>query len=112
MKANHLALAGLFALSLLFSQALSRTTTGVDDDQPASRAAPPLGKRVTVHLRKDSLGMANSYGSSPVLESAGNVELSLTGILKHLNQDWLMLELNTGNYWIARDSILIVASDQ
>ena len=110
MKRNHLALAGVFACCVLLSQALSGPSFA--DDEATAGFSPPLGKRITVHLRKDALGMANNYASDPVLEKSGNIEVSLTGILEALNDDWVVLKLNTGNYWVARDTVLLLASDQ
>ena len=123
MKANHLALAGLIVLSVLLTQALSRTPSQpigtlnypkslLDDAQAKVEPSPPVGKRVTVHLRKDALGMATSFATSPIQDTVGNIELSLTGTLEDINEDWLVLELNTGKYWVARESILLVATDQ
>lgn len=123
MKVNHLALAGLLALCVLLTQALSRTTsepTGTlnapgiagDDGKKKLEPSPPLGKRVTVHLRKDALGLATSFATSPIQDTVGEIELSLTGILENINDEWLVLELNTGKYWVARTSILLVATDQ
>lgn len=114
MKANHLALAGLLALCVLLTQALSRTSAGpigLDDDAKV-QANPPVGKRVTVHLRRDALGLDNSFAASPVLDKYGNTEISLTGTLESLSDDWLVLDLNTGKYWVAREMVLLVATDQ
>jgi hypothetical protein len=77
---------------------------------PASVAQPPVGQMVTVQFRRDALGGAAELPVSPTTNSVNGAVVSLAGNLTQVNRDWLVLQMSAGEYWIARDSILLVSA--
>jgi hypothetical protein len=111
MKSNHFVLAGILGVCFLLARGQSETQNVTTTDT-VSMENPPLQKRVTVHFRFDHLGQATDYPTSPLAEKYGPVEIALTGILQSCTEDWVVLKLNTGLYWISRDSVLLIAGDR
>jgi hypothetical protein len=115
MNLTHLTLACVLALGVLFTQGKSIPAASPQEPLSAtaeSIAQPQIGKRLTVHIRRDYLGQAADYPADPLAEKHLSQNVTITGLLEHINSDWVVLKLNTGLHWIARDSVLLIAGDQ
>lgn len=69
---------------------------------------PPTKKNVKVQFRRDALGGAHTLPISPNTDSINGAQVSLSGKLLTVNDEWIVLEHNKRNHWIPRDAVLLI----
>ena len=114
MKTSHLIIFCFLAFGFLVSLKSAdypegfRPNAVVQDQSAPSGENPPTGQRVIVQFRRDSLGLASQVVLSPTSGGLGGGKSSLTGMLVSVHDDWLVLRIQNGEQWIARDTVLLV----
>ena len=69
---------------------------------------PPAGRRCRVHLRRDSLGVANP-APYPIVGNNIAAERALrAGTLERVGRDWLVLRGERSTFWLPREAVLAV----
>lgn len=66
------------------------------------------GTKCAVQFRRDALGAAANLPVSPDTDNINGAQVSLTGTLKSMNADWIVVTQGKTDYWIARDSVLML----
>lgn len=100
MNARCLSRSTAAALLLFCGSSCSGSDPGLD---------PPVGATVEVQLRRDALGGAGSLPVSPTVLSINGVQVGLSGSLSKVTPRWLVVRFAGKDYWVSRDSILLVA---
>lgn len=108
------------ASSLVYSPAerLPPASTG-DEPRPGSGdlsgvtvvqddVRPPSGRRCRVHLRRDSLGVANPAPYPIVGNNIAAERALLAGTLERVGRDWLVVRGERSTFWVSREAVLAV----
>jgi hypothetical protein len=77
-----------------------------DDDGRSPR--PPIGKNCNVQFRRDALGAAASLPVSPLTSSINGATTSVSGKLKAVSKDWIILERGNEEIWIPKGVVLLI----
>lgn len=104
MKARLIALIGGLALVLI----LFMTCRGPVEPKLDPEANPPLGKNVVVQFKRDALGAAASSPVPPFSGMHNGAETSVSGKLKNVTPEWIVLDRNGSETWIPKTSILLL----
>ncbi len=73
-----------------------------------TRSTIPTGKMCVVQFRRDALGAAGTLPISPTTDGVNGAEVSLTGTLKGMSSDWIIITQGTTDHWIAANSVLML----
>jgi hypothetical protein len=101
-----------FSKLVVLVVSLSAGCESPDPEQQAiSALRAKIGYRCTVQFRRDALGAAAAVPVPPTTDNINGADVTLSGKLKDVKGDWLVLEYQRGvskptEYWIARNSIL------
>ena len=66
----------------------------------------PVGKSCTVQFRRDALGAANSVPIGPMTGSINGAETSVSGTLKTIMDEWIILDRGGKNIWVPKTVVL------
>ena len=91
-------------------EAETPTTTGDLSQVAVAQDAvlPPAGRRCRVHLRRDSLGVANPAPYPIVGNNIASERALLAGTLERVGRDWLVLRGERSTFWLPREAVLAV----
>lgn len=87
---------------------LSMTCGGPVEPKLDPEANPPLGKNVTVQFRRDALGAAASSPVPPFSGMHNGAETSVSGKLKNVTPEWIVLDRNGSETWVPKTAILLL----
>jgi hypothetical protein len=73
-----------------------------------SSTQPPTDTSCIVQLRRDALGGSLGVVVPPLTTSVGGSDISLSGRIRVLNSEWLLLDSPRGEVWIPRSAILLI----
>ena len=100
-----LTLAGVVALGLAGCR-FDTTDKADTKEEPAQIAK--AGQTCHVHFRRDALGVSSKYAIGPATVNADGREVALTGEYQRIDEDWLVIRVDTSNICIPREMILLV----
>jgi hypothetical protein len=67
---------------------------------------PPLGKNCTVQFRRDALGTASGNPVPPLTGMHNGVETAVSGKLKSVTAEWIVLDRGGSELWIPKSVVL------
>ena len=104
MNARMIAMiAGLVAVLILFITCGGDSTPKADPE-----ATPPLGKNVTVQFRRDALGSGATSPVPPLTGLHNGAEVSVSGKLKNVTPEWVIVDRNGSEIWIPKSCVLLL----
>lgn len=71
-------------------------------------AIPPIGAQCTVQFRRDALGSGAELPVPPRTNSINGASTSLSGRLKQFTTDWIVLDVDGQEVWIAKNVVLLI----
>jgi hypothetical protein len=98
----------LMALACLSLLSIPLFVTGCNDAQAALGGMSPPPKPCTIQFRRDALGAAASLPISPLTDSLNGGETSISGTLKMVNDDWVVLDRGGKDIWVSRSVVLLI----
>ena len=93
-------------LSTIIVFALTLILVGCGQRNVASQ--PPKAKSATVQFRRDILGASRELPVSPMTDIQNGAEVSVSGRLLEVNEEWVVLEQGKQELWIPRDNVLLI----
>lgn len=69
-----------------------------------------LGREVTILPRRDTIGMAAEQPPGLLATEVSGRRLAVTGTLRAVEAEWLIVESDGKMVWVARDAILAIVS--
>ncbi len=69
---------------------------------------PQPGASVRVQLRRDALGGAANLPVPPMTSSINGAVVSLDGIVRVCNDNWVCIQIKNRDHWISRHAVLLV----
>jgi hypothetical protein len=73
-----------------------------------ARPVVPAGTKCIVQFRRDALGAAANIPVPPDTDNINGAQVSLTGTLKSMSSDWIVVTQGDTEYWITRDAVLML----
>jgi hypothetical protein len=70
--------------------------------------SPRTGKTCVVQFRRDALGAAANLPIAPMTDSINGAATSVSGKLKAVTSEWIVLEDGGQEIWIQRASVLLL----
>jgi hypothetical protein len=104
MRARLIAIITVIVLLLIVFAACHKRPT----PKPIAEALPPIGKTCTVQLRRDAMGAAAPVPIPPLSANHNGVDTCVTGKLKMINADWVVIDRNGADLWVPKSSVLLV----
>ena len=104
MRARLIAIITLIVVGLIIFAACHKKPA----PKPIADATPPIGKNCTVQLRRDAMGAAAPVPIPPLSANHNGIDTCVTGKLKMINPDWIVLDRNGSDMWIPKSSVLLV----
>jgi len=77
-----------------------------------SSGQPPTGKQVTVQFRRDALGSGGGMAIPPTTTVMNGANVSLSGQLREVHPEWVVLHDKGNDYWIQRESVLLILAKE
>ena len=78
---------------------------------PPSHAAdllPLMGQICTVQIKRSTLGAAASLPIPPTTDNINGAQVSVSGKVKQIGEDWIVLQGAGEDLWIARTEIMLI----
>lgn len=69
---------------------------------------PPRAKSATVQFRRDFLGASMDLPVSPATDGINGAMVSMSGKLKMVNEEWVVLGQAKEEIWIPRENVLLI----
>jgi hypothetical protein len=84
--------------------------TGAAADPVGGGAMPPqaFGKQATVHFRRDYLAGEPLLPMSPVQPAIRGIEVAVSGVLRGVDGEWIVLETDRSLAYIPRKAVLVL----
>jgi hypothetical protein len=82
--------------------------TGCDTSMVSGSSGPPVGKKCTIQFRRDALGTAASLPVPPMTGNVNGADTSISGTVKSVTEEWVVLDGANGEIWIPRTVILLI----
>ncbi len=98
----------LASLALLSSCAPPSAPVSYHDDLIEG---PTPGSIVTLQFRRDALGAAAQLPVSPTTNGINGAQVSITGQLVTIAEDWIALELKGKRHWVPRETVLMLVEE-
>lgn len=76
--------------------------------KPEKGAPVPVGARCTIQFRRDALGGNMQNPISPTTSSINGASVSLSGKLKAVNSEWVVIKRGSKENWVPRDMVLMI----
>ena len=96
-----MAMGGLF---LLRQADVARAQTTAEADPAMS----PLGKQAAVHVRRDLLAGEPLLPIGPTDDRVRGAEISIRGVVRRIDNDWIVLERARDFAYVPRKSVLVM----
>lgn len=68
----------------------------------------PASTQCAVQFRRDALGAASNNPIPAETDNYNGAQVSLTGTLKGMSPEWIIVNQGETDYWIAKDAILML----
>jgi hypothetical protein len=98
-----IAVASLMVAGLLIFAFLPRSEAAFGND-----SSRPIGKNCTVQFKRDLLGTARDLPVSPMTGSINGAETSVSGKLKFVTSEWVVITQNERDIWIQKSTVLLM----
>ena len=71
-----------------------------------------IGKPCTVQFKRDALGGSTTLPVPPTTNAINGAQVSLSGTLRAVEEQAIVLSDSKNTYWVSRDSILLIVSEK
>ena len=90
------------------AQATDATPAAGDGGPGAVPVPQAIGKQATVHFRRDYLAGEPLLPMSPTQPSIRGIEVAVSGVLRGVDDEWVVLERDRTNAYIPRKAVLVL----
>jgi hypothetical protein len=86
--------------------------TAVAQTQPAGLSPDPIRKHAAIHVRRDMLSGEPLLPVGPTEDRVRGVEISVRGVVRQINDDWIVLERDRNFAYVPRKNVLVMEVDK
>jgi hypothetical protein len=86
----------------------ARPAAAAQETRTAATHWPESGKKATVHFRRDYLAGEPFLPLSPIVDSTRGQEIAVSGTLRDVNDNFVVLEGPRSMYYIPRKNVLVL----
>lgn len=101
-------LAAVFAMTRGDRGALAQTAPAAVEAPVAVDAPAAIGKQATIHVRRDFLAGEPLLPIGPTEDRVRGAEISVRGVLRSIDDHWIVLERDRTIAYVPRKSVLVM----